>query len=68
MDCLYINLDSATERRARLEYNFNAIRKPNWNLTRSAAIDTEFIKKNEIRGTAAPRRGARRAVSSATKF
>jgi GR25 family glycosyltransferase involved in LPS biosynthesis len=54
MDCFYINLDSATERRARLESNFNAVKKPNWTLARFAAIDTDYIKQNEIRGTTSP--------------
>jgi GR25 family glycosyltransferase involved in LPS biosynthesis len=54
MDCFYINLDSAIERRARLENNFNTIKKPNWNLARFAAIDTDYIRKNEITGTTSP--------------
>ena len=54
MDCFYINLDSATERRARLENNFNTIKKPNWNLARFAAIDADYITKNNITGTASP--------------
>jgi len=54
MDCFYINLESATERRAKLEANFNAIKKPNWTLSRFSAIDTEYIRKNEIGGATTP--------------
>lgn len=54
MDCFYINLDSAAERRARLENNFNTIKKPNWNLARFAAIDADYVRKNEVTGTTSP--------------
>jgi GR25 family glycosyltransferase involved in LPS biosynthesis len=54
MDCFYINLDSATQRRAKLENNFAAIKKPHWNLTRFAAVDTVFVKDNDIKGATKP--------------
>jgi len=54
MNCFFINLEKATERRAKLEANFNAIKKPNWTLSRFAAIDTEYVRKNEIRGVTSP--------------
>jgi GR25 family glycosyltransferase involved in LPS biosynthesis len=54
MDCFYINLDRATERRSRLESNFAAVKKPNWNLTRFSAIDTEYVRANNIAGRTTP--------------
>jgi GR25 family glycosyltransferase involved in LPS biosynthesis len=54
MDCFYINLDRATERRSRLESNFAAIKKPNWSLTRFPAIDTEYVRANNIAGCTTP--------------
>src|SRR6185436_20556514 len=54
MDCFYINLDSAVQRKAKLEDNFAAVRKPDWNLVRSPAIDTVFVKDQNILGKAKP--------------
>lgn len=39
MQCVYINLDGQTERRAQLEANFEACRRPGWRLTRIPAVD-----------------------------
>jgi GR25 family glycosyltransferase involved in LPS biosynthesis len=54
MDCFYVNLDSATERRAALEANFNAVKKPHWTLTRFAAIDAEYVRNNAVAGATKP--------------
>jgi GR25 family glycosyltransferase involved in LPS biosynthesis len=54
MDCFYINLDSAAERKANFEKNFNALKKPNWNLSRFPAVDTEFVKNNNVPGESRP--------------
>jgi GR25 family glycosyltransferase involved in LPS biosynthesis len=54
MDCFYINLDSATQRKLKFENNFAAFKKQNWNLSRFSAIDTEFVKTHNIVGTSRP--------------
>jgi GR25 family glycosyltransferase involved in LPS biosynthesis len=54
MDCFYINLDSATQRRSNLESNFAAVKKPHWTLTRFAAVDTAFVTDNDIKGASKP--------------
>ena len=50
MDCFYVNLDSAEERRRRLEKNFAACKKPGWELFRFAAIDKAYVERNAIPG------------------
>ena len=50
MDCHYINLDSAQQRRAALEASFERHRKPGWNLIRYPAIDREFVRRQKIAG------------------
>jgi GR25 family glycosyltransferase involved in LPS biosynthesis len=51
MDCYYINLDSAEERRARIESNFAACKKPGWMLTRFPAIDKAYVERNSGPGS-----------------
>jgi len=54
MDCFYINLDSAAERKINFEKTFNALKKPGWNLSRFPAVDTEFVKNNNVPGKSRP--------------
>jgi len=54
MDCFYINLDSAAERKVKFENNFNALKKQNWNLSRFSAVDTEFVKNKNVLGESSP--------------
>jgi GR25 family glycosyltransferase involved in LPS biosynthesis len=54
MDCIYINLDSAKERRLHVEKNLAACKKPDWTLTRFSAIDKIFVERNNIAGAAEP--------------
>jgi GR25 family glycosyltransferase involved in LPS biosynthesis len=54
MDCIYINLNSATERRLKFESNFEARKTPNWTLSRFAAIDTDTVKNNNVAGECSP--------------
>lgn len=54
MDCFYINLDSAIQRKHHIENNFAAVKKPDWNLTRFAAIDTDHVRNRNILGKARP--------------
>ena len=54
MECFYVNLDSAVDRRNKLEANFQACKKPGWTLSRFAAIDTEYIKNQNVQGRARP--------------
>ena len=51
MDCTFINLDAAVERRAALEASFERHRKPGWNLIRYPAIDREFVARQRIGGS-----------------
>jgi GR25 family glycosyltransferase involved in LPS biosynthesis len=50
MDCFYINLDAASERRERLEQNFAACKKPGWTLTRFAAVDKTYVESHGVAG------------------
>lgn len=50
MDCFYINLASAVQRKINLENNFHRNQRPGWNLSRFPAIDTEFVKSQNIAG------------------
>lgn len=50
MDCFYINLDRATERRANLERNFSEMKRPGWVLSRFAAVDSAYVAAHDIRG------------------
>lgn len=54
MDCHYINLDTATLRRARLEQNFAKHARAGWQLQRFAAVDTDQIRSKGIEGKQAP--------------
>jgi GR25 family glycosyltransferase involved in LPS biosynthesis len=54
MDCFYINLDSAADRKLRVEKNFAACRKPGWNLIRFPAIDKNYIVEHNILGVTKP--------------
>jgi GR25 family glycosyltransferase involved in LPS biosynthesis len=54
MDCFYINLDAAEERRTRVETNFSVCRKPGWTLTRFPAIDKTYVERNAIPGATRP--------------
>lgn len=50
MECFYINLDSASQRRQTLEDNFNAVKGPRWNLARYPAKDAAFVEAQRIPG------------------
>jgi GR25 family glycosyltransferase involved in LPS biosynthesis len=54
VDCFYINLDSATERRAAIEANFLQHKTGDWTLSRFAAVDTNYVRANNIPGTLTP--------------
>jgi GR25 family glycosyltransferase involved in LPS biosynthesis len=54
MDCFYINLDSAEDRRLHIEKNFADYKKPDWSLTRFPAIDKAYVERNNIAGAAKP--------------
>ena len=59
MDCYYINLDAAPERRARIEANFAEHKAPGWTLTRFPAVDAEEVSPRRISGTLRPAEKAR---------
>jgi GR25 family glycosyltransferase involved in LPS biosynthesis len=50
MECHYINLANAVERRSALEANFARCRREGWELKRFAALDEATAEKNAIRG------------------
>ena len=50
MQCRYINLDHATERRAGIEASFNKTARPGWTLSRFEAPDTKFVDRHSIAG------------------
>jgi GR25 family glycosyltransferase involved in LPS biosynthesis len=54
MECIYINLASAIDRRNTIETNFQACMKPDWTLSRFAAIDADYVKNQNILGRAKP--------------
>ena len=54
MDCFYINLDSAEDRRLHIEKNFAANKKPGWTLTCFPAIDKAYVARSNIAGMAKP--------------
>jgi GR25 family glycosyltransferase involved in LPS biosynthesis len=54
MECIYINLDSAVERKLKFETNFNAFKKPDWTLTRFSAVNTEMVKARNVKGESQP--------------
>jgi GR25 family glycosyltransferase involved in LPS biosynthesis len=54
MDCIYINLDKAEERRLHVEKNFAAHKKPDWTLARFPAVDKISVERNNIGGAAKP--------------
>jgi GR25 family glycosyltransferase involved in LPS biosynthesis len=51
MDCYYINLDSATERRLSLEASFEKHSRPGWNMHRFNALDQAHIEAHGIEGS-----------------
>jgi GR25 family glycosyltransferase involved in LPS biosynthesis len=50
MQCRYINLDHAIQRRAAIEASFAKAARPGWTLSRFKAIDTGFIDRQPIAG------------------
>ena len=54
MDCYYINLDVAEDRKLRLEENFAARKRPGWTLTRFPAVDKTYVERNDVPGTSNP--------------
>src|SRR6202030_3226927 len=54
MDCIYINLDSATERKVKFENNCNANKKPGWALTRFPAVNKDMVQARKVKGESQP--------------
>jgi GR25 family glycosyltransferase involved in LPS biosynthesis len=51
IDCIYINLSAATDRRTHLTRNFAESRfSSDWKLQRLEAIDTAYVTRNQIPG------------------
>ena len=51
MDCYYINLDAAVLRKVNLENSFHRNKKPDWDLHRFAAIDADYVRRENIAGS-----------------
>lgn len=51
MKCLYINLESEAGRRDALRRSFTMHRAPRWELGRVQAIDANYIRRNNVRGS-----------------
>jgi GR25 family glycosyltransferase involved in LPS biosynthesis len=58
MDCYYINLDTATERRLSLEASFEKHSRPGWTLHRFSALDQAYIEAHGIEGSRTAREKA----------
>ncbi len=54
MDCVYINLNSATERRRQIESNFTERAPPHWRLKRFEAVDARAVAEMNISGRLRP--------------
>jgi GR25 family glycosyltransferase involved in LPS biosynthesis len=50
MDCFYINLAKATDRKARLEHNFDQTKQGQWALSRFNAVDVEQVRSWAVQG------------------
>ena len=51
VDCYYINLETAVERRQQIEANFSVHGAPGWTLTRFAATDAALVADSQVPGT-----------------
>jgi GR25 family glycosyltransferase involved in LPS biosynthesis len=51
MECYYINLDIAAERRLSLEASFEKYSRPGWTLHRFSALDHAYIEAHGIEGS-----------------
>jgi len=58
MDCYYINLDAATERRLSVEASFEKHARPGWKLHRFSALDHKHIEARGIEGSRSAREKA----------
>jgi GR25 family glycosyltransferase involved in LPS biosynthesis len=51
MQCSYINLDRAVQRREDIEASFKAAARPGWRLDRFRALDAAFIEEQRVEGS-----------------
>ena len=51
MQCCYINLDQAVQRRTDLEASFKAAARPGWQLERFRALDVAYVEEQAVPGT-----------------
>lgn len=54
MECFYINLDSAQQRRQNLENNFESVTSPHWKLSRYSAKDAAAVEALQLPGRLRP--------------
>jgi GR25 family glycosyltransferase involved in LPS biosynthesis len=50
MQCRYINLADAVERRLAIEASFDKVARPGWDLARFEAVDTQFVDRHAVGG------------------
>ena len=50
MQCCYINLDQAVQRRTDIEASFNAAARPGWQLERFRALDAAYVDEHAVPG------------------
>lgn len=50
MDCHYINLDQALDRRQSIEESFAAHKTTGWNITRFPAVNVSYIQRHRVDG------------------
>lgn len=51
MDCHFINLDRAADRRASIEASFSAHKTAQWHLNRYPAVDVPYVQRHAVSGT-----------------
>jgi GR25 family glycosyltransferase involved in LPS biosynthesis len=51
MQCCYINLDQAVQRRVDIEASFNRAARPGWRLERFSALDTAWVDAHAVAGS-----------------
>ena len=51
MDCCYINLDAAAQRRQDIEASFARAARPVWTLQRFPALDGDYVERHQVPGS-----------------
>jgi GR25 family glycosyltransferase involved in LPS biosynthesis len=54
MQCVYINMENAPDRRARFEANWTEYRGDDWRIERFPALDARYVEQHRVGGTLRP--------------